>query len=327
MNVMKKVNRKTIATLICTIILSGCYGEKELEPKWEYGGPVPEITDGPAAAQKMCYDLYQKYEIHVYYNLEGSAVGQTPLGYIQTARIQSANPLALPFLAADDDTAEIFLKLLTGFYSLLPDDMVRHGLYRRQVLVMVNPAPTRIMDDEGNLYFSCAHTEDQIGIIVYGYLANNEDTENTLVLNPDGWKWNICHFFFMGHISELYKDDVGYPSDFGTISSGLYFYDNFTQPALMFYNSSSRIYNREIAKECGFVHPFGGINSWTGSTYADWGSFVAWIMTVPYEERAADIERWARIKTKYDIVMDYYRTRYNIDLETIGVGYRALTTE
>lgn len=315
---------KIIAALALMVMFAGCRGEQTPEPKWEFEGPIPAITDGPSEAQKMCYQLYTKYDLHVYYNLSGIEAGRTALGYVQTNRIISANKKALPFVAADEEPAVMFLRLLSGFCSLLPQDMVSRGLHRRQVLVKVNPAPTAIKDEAGNSFMSCAHTEDQIGLILYGYLMNEEDDQNTLELDPVGWKWNICYNFFRGQIYVLYKGNVGFPTDFELISKGLYYYDNFTQPALRFYNGSRRVYNRPIAKECGFVHPFGGINSWDGNPSADWGSYVAWILTTTYEEREADIQQWPRIQAKYDIVMDYYRTRYGIDLEQLSKDYLAL---
>ena len=43
--------------------------------------------------------------------------------------ITANNPEAIPMQAADEAVAEKFLTLLTGFFALLPDEMVSSGLY------------------------------------------------------------------------------------------------------------------------------------------------------------------------------------------------------
>lgn len=309
---------------MAAILLTGCYNEKTPDAVWQYPGPVPAITDGPSAAQKLCYELYRKYDVHVYYNLSGDMAGKTEVGYVQENSVINSNSAAIPFQAADDASGEIFLKLLKGFFALLPDDMVSSGIHRRHVLVKINPNPTRIKDEEGNPYFSCAHTEDQQGIIHYGYLMNDDDTDNTLHSNIDGWKWNICYQFFRGSVYIYYKPNANLPADFESVSEGLYFYDNETDQN-QFYDRYSRIYDRQVAKECGFVHPFGGVDTWKGNIDADWGSYVAWILTTTPDQRSADMAAYPRIKTKYDMVVAYYKTNYNLDLEQLGEKYRAMT--
>lgn len=312
-------------TIICAVILAGCGGDDKIEPKWEYGGPIPEILDGPSAAQKMCYQLYTKYDLHVYYTLSAGDAAQTPLGVIQSSKISAANPQALPFVAASEESAEIFLKMLTGFYSVLPDELVSACLYRRQILVKVNPTRrNKIKDQSGKFYPTFSHTEDQKGIIVFGYMDKNEDeaNNNTLIDYPNDWKWEICYQFFRGQVYETQKKNVDFPNTFEPVSKGLYMYDFQAPPELAIYVRGSYVVS--AGKECGFVHPFGGLNSWTGTPYADWGTYAAWIMTVPYEERSVDIEKWPRIKTKYEIVMDYYKKKFNVDLEKVGVEYRNL---
>lgn len=323
---MKNIRYKAGAALLSALLLAGCYNEKSPEAVWKYTGPTPEITDGPSAAQKMCYEIFKQYDVHVYYNLSGDMAGKTEVGYTQENSIISANAAAIPFQAADDASGERFLTLLQGFFSLLPDELVSSGIHRRHVLVKINPGPTRIADEEGTPYFSCTHTEDQQGIIHYGYLMNDEDTNNTLVSNVDGWKWNICYEFLRGREYTYFKKDAALPAEFEQVSEGLYYNDNETEDNV-FYDPYTRVYDRSVAKECGFVHPFGGVNSYEGAPYADWGSYAAWILTVPADERSADLLAYPRIKTKYDMVIDYYKQQYNIDLEELGTKYRALTVD
>lgn len=47
-------------------------------------------------------------------------------------------PDALPLVAADEKTAESFLKLLQTFYNALPETIVKTTVIKRQVLIKEN---------------------------------------------------------------------------------------------------------------------------------------------------------------------------------------------
>ena len=67
---MKRMNLYKMICYCCLIWgTMACTKEDTPEAMWEYTGPVPAILDGPSQAQKMCYALYQKYDLHIYYNL------------------------------------------------------------------------------------------------------------------------------------------------------------------------------------------------------------------------------------------------------------------
>ena len=77
----KKVNMKTIYRILVVIgllvAIAACNDESRLSPEFEYTGPIPAIADGPSEAQKICYDLYQKYDHNVYYTLSGDEALRT----------------------------------------------------------------------------------------------------------------------------------------------------------------------------------------------------------------------------------------------------------
>ena len=331
---MKTISYKVLFLFTAAVFLTGCYREEATEAVWQYHEPIPPIANGPSNAQKLCYELYQKYGIHIYYNLSGTMAGKSEMGYIQSV----SNPAARPFQAADDDSGEVFLTLLKNFYALLPDKFAA-STNRRHVLVKINPGLVTtgatsaylasIMDEGGNYYLSCAYSEWQQGITMYGYLDNNDDTNNTLFSNYEGWKWNVCYQFIYATIYGAFRFNIAVPpAGFILVSTGLYNGEGSGGDVFMTKSGTTRIYDREIGKRCGFVHPFGGVNSsslYGGSPHADWSSYVAWILTTPYSERIVDIEAWPRIKTKYDLVMEYYKTIHNIDFEAISVRYCALT--
>lgn len=61
--------------------------------------------------------------------------------------------------------------------------------------------------------------------------------------------------------------------------------------------------------------------------YADWASFVAWILTEEKAERDADMKKWSRLQEKYDLVIQYYRQYYQLDLEQIAKQCQKLTVK
>ena len=62
-----------------------------MKGEWQYKGPVPEIKDGPTEAHKMCYALYQKYDLHVYWDIAGEDALKTDQGVVAEYNITYNN--------------------------------------------------------------------------------------------------------------------------------------------------------------------------------------------------------------------------------------------
>lgn len=161
------------------------------------------------------------------------------------------------------------------------------------------------------------------GILYYGYLDNSQDTDDKFTDNLKGWKWGIFYEFFRGLSYTTYKG-IPLPERFGAISKGLYYYENETDEDVCLDYSNN--YNREIGKKCGFVSPFGA-SATSDYAYADWVSFVAWILTEDRTERETDMKTWSRLQEKYDLVIQYYRQYYQLDLEQIAKQCQKLTVK
>ena len=319
---MKQMNILYTAILCLALLASACTNEDTPENTWEYPGPRPAITNGPAKAQKMCYGLWQKYDLHVYYNLSGDEALKSGIGEIQVMRIKVINPNALPMQAANEASAERFLTLFTHFYELLPAELVTHDLHRRHVLVKINPAENRYTDTDGNRIYAYSIRDGlEQGILHYGYLDSDTDTDNRLYSDIKGWKWTLAYEFFRGL---MYKSHGGYtyPAAYGAISNGLYLFET-AKDCLNFF---TKTYDSILGKEYGFVHYLGATGS---AQYVDddWGTFVAWILTTPKNERDSDLKTYDRLKQKYDIVIPFYRENYNIDLEALSVKIQSLTID
>lgn len=301
----------------------GCNKEDDPVPQWKYLPPVPEITDGPSQAQKMCYNLYQKFDLRVYYNLSGDTALRTDVGNTQTSLIRYYNAAAIPMQAADEVTAEKFLRLLTRFFALLPDGIVQKGLHRRHILVKVNPGNNRFLDELRNSYWMNIYSEDMQAIVYYGYLSNNNDTDDKFLSHFQDWKWGITYSFLRGLASSVFKP-VTLPKDFGTVSKGLYYDENKTAvDVCMKYSGGWYIFDRNIGKKCGLVHPWGAMAS-SKSPLDDWGTIATWIMMTSQDERMGDMVAYPRLKQKCDLVIHFYKVNYGIDLETLAIQWQAV---
>lgn len=320
----KNIYKLLFGCLLFTCLMA-CTKKDTPEPLWKYAGPVPEIIDGPAMAQKMCYALWQKYDVHVYYNLSGEEALKTEVGQTQINGIIYNNAAAIPIQAADEIVAEKFLELLTGFFSLLPDDMVSHGLHRRHVLVKINPGKNnRYKDAAGNTFFVNTYTEDQQGIIYYGYLNDEEDTDDKFISDLTGWKWNICYEFFGGLSYTPYKG-IALPERFSAVSKKLYVSENAVEDKDNKVESCIKgdVFNRDLGKLYGFVSPFGAMAN-SDFAYADWKSFVAWILTESLSERQTDLEKYPKVLEKYKLVLKYYQDYYKLDMEKVAAGWQEI---
>ena len=172
----KCMNMKTkygILLLVCWLFFGSACNESDLTPEFIYNGPIPAIADGPSEAQKICYELYQKYDHHVYYTLSGDDALRTNVGTTQTNMIEYNYPDALPLEAADEDTAGAFLKLFRDFYAALPEAIVKTTVIKRQVLIKENIWYDNLSEYVG--YYGMG--------MVYFYLITH-----LVTLQPIGWK-------------------------------------------------------------------------------------------------------------------------------------------
>lgn len=301
--------------------------EDDLTGDWSYSGPVPAIKDGPTEADKGCYALYQKYDVHVYWQLEGDAALFTDLGQVATYGINSA---ALPMQAADEATAEKFVDLLTKFFDILPEDLVNQGYYRRHVLVKIIPARYAYTDTEGNAYFCNTYGATSMvmgagsGVVYYGYLYNEEDTGDKFDTDLDGWKWGMAYEFFKGLIDCLDKP-VNMPDEFREISADYYQYELYGTSDYSISNST--VFDKAKGGEQGFIHPYAAYASNSDFCDEDWGAMVACILTWDKAELEEIYAAYPRIKAKYDIIKDFFTEQYGLDIEQLADQWRSVTLD
>ena len=315
---MRKRGLYSILTVVILMLLSACNQEGTLNGDWTYQGPVPEIANGPTEAHKLCYALYQKYDLHVYWDLAGSEALKLDFGNASATAISSNNAAAIPIQPAAEITAEKFLKLLTGFFALLPDEMVKANLYRRQILVKVNPGKNTYVNEKGERYFVNTHTGNQYGYLFYGYLANNTDLSgDKFDTELFGWKWNICYQFFRGFFSYGFKN-FSAPETYGLVSKGYYAGEVPTAQRCL----NGTTFNSALGGTQGFIHPFAAEASTFDRCEQDWSATLASLITMPQAELNVILATYPKIAQKAGLIKAFLMEHHDIDMEELAARWR-----
>ena len=321
----KCMNMKTkyvIMILLGWLLLGSACSESDLTSEFTYSGPIPTIADGPSVAQKICYELYQKYDHHVYYTLSGDDALRTDVGITQTSMIEYNHPNALPLVAADEKTAESFLRLLQIFYNALPETIVKTTVIKRQVLIKENIW----FDDLGEYmgYFgmmvptpnlSIGYIEEaQQGIIYWG------EMNDAIGIQPELWKYSLASSFFKTRTTSYYTLDMPSPDAFIQVSKGKYFnemsYEEQGDAMMEMLDWMTGEWDMDYVRSLGFVDPYAFFM--LQSDYMpneDMATYAAWIVCNPLVERQEILNDYPLVKKRYDLTLEYYKENLNVDLE------------
>ena len=321
------MKRKYILLLGMIVSFIACHDEDSLKSEYEYDGPIPAIADGPSEAQKLCYSLYQKYDLHTYYTLAGDEALRTPVGWTQTAMFEYYaeyyNPDIYPMQAADEMTSESFLKLMIKFLDLLPEDLAK-SISKRHVVVKCN-----LVQDDYYLPWplTIAYTDEaQQGIIYWG------DMTDEIGEQLDLWKYSITSAYFETRTSTYFHNYLPVPSEFANVSAGKYLYDYTTdeEQSEVFDNlfTEDGDLNMDFLMSNGFVDPFGMIKSGSDKyQFLDMTTYATWIVNNPLEERQNALDNYPLVKLKYDLTIKYYKENLKLDLETFGKSWLTVTID
>lgn len=307
----------------CLFMLFACHKEDALTPGYEYSGAIPSITDGPSAAQKICYELYRKFDLQVYYTLEGKEALRTIVGWSQN---NNFNPLYLPLQAGDENISTSFLTLLKKFHETLPLEMAKATLFKRQLLVkgtIIFP-----WDHHFENYRTIAASESEQGVVYYGNMEDESTTEREL------WKYSITFEYFRGITNH---DTKGAPlaKEFGKVSKGEYWIDNYDS----FYDyvidesydgiEEEYTYytmDEEALLENGFVNPRGFVKADSEvMVNEDLATYATWITLYPKEQRQDVLDTYPLVKRKYELTLKYFKEVFQIDLEKFSNQWSVVT--
>lgn len=314
-----------ILILVGMLVLgSACHDdEQNLSPEFDYAGPYPAITEGTSEAQKICYDLYKKYDYHVYYTLSGEDALLTDLGYIINGFWFAGNPY---LEAGDEAISTSFLKLLKAFYDALPEELVKTSVMKRQVLVKANVWNDELSNYYG-LYFpdfySIGGIEESTmqGIVYWGEMDDGIEPQ------PEIWKYSICLSFFRTRSSTFVNSTLPLPKDFSQVSLGSYYGEITDNEELA--KALASVFDWESYEpadgymeylfEKGFIEPFDFIYCTSKKFQTDeMATFATWIACNSLADRQKILDTYPLVKKKCDITVKYYKDNFNVDLEAFS---------
>lgn len=322
------MKRKCIFIMVLGAMFSllACHDEDSLSPEYEYGGPIPAIVDGPSEAQKICYELYKTYDLHVYYTLAGDDALQTIVGPAQ-------NPLWGDEIEAGDEmTSTAFLKLMKKFYDALPENLVKSSV-RRHVLLKgcssmdivqyyYEDYPMYIEGINGGMYSFGMASESYKGIVYWGNM------DDDIGVQTDFWKYSLCYTYFDSRLSNASHPELPLVKDLIAVSAGKYI------TTLLFYEDMDALYEA-IDEDAGMLNMdylltngFVNADSWCsvrndygveeGLEYLDLVAYATWIACTPLAERQEILDNYPLVKQKYDISIAYLKKYLDFDIEAFS---------
>lgn len=329
---MRNVYKFVIFVGVLFSLLS-CNNEKTLTPEYEYGGPIPPITDGPSEAQKLCYELYKTYDLQVYYTLSGEDALRTVVG----TAYNIFN--GIPIEAGDEETSASFLKLMKKFYDYLPEEIARSSS-KRHLLVKAGTSYDvvgRMIDEyfeilvSGGIYSIGMTEEIQKGIIYWG------DMDDEIGEQLDVWKYSLCYSFLEGRVAPYYHQELPIPKEIAKISAGKYLatilfnYD--FETILEAVDMENESLNMEFMLSNGFVNgdSWYSVRNDTGveksNEFMDLVAYATWISCTPIADRQEILDNYALVKQKYDITIAYFQKHLNMDLEAFSKKWSVATID
>ena len=305
--------------LVGLIVAVGACSEDTLEAGFEYTGPIPEMKDGPAEAQKICYELYQKYDLQVYYTLGGDEALRLETGWAQTNMMNYYPEYGDTIEAGDEATSTAFLKFFKKFYDLLPEKLAKSSV-RRNVLVKGNFDVDMLMYYgimDFNFYRIGFTGEAQRGYIMWG------DMNDEIGVQPEAWKYSLSYGFFEGISSTYVHPNLPNPDEFASMAK---YYGDMSEEELKEVNS--HLFNEyyELNEDymdylitLGFVDPHGFMLATVKIySYIDLVTFATWIVCKPLDERQEIMENNLLVKQKYELTLKYYKANMDLDLEAFA---------
>lgn len=293
---------KLMSFILLFSSLISCEEEAELVSDFNGKDPFPLIENGTSEASQLAYSLYEDYDLHCYYDLEGDEALESEYGTMRL--LNSFTPAK-----ADEERAVLIFKLIRQMYDLL-GDYREMQVYRRLVLMGNNDFVSSVTE----LYDKYGYNRDFTAYNIQGtQLLSN--INNSFEYNEFLTKEMLLYTFFNG----FFRYHFSVPAEFTSVSSGNYRFQRTAARKAAYLTTSS--YAVTGAANAGFVHPW-GTYAIVSNPYADWESYVVWIISRPKEGRDFWLNKKVKIKAKYDIVIEKMATDYGMDLEALSTAWQ-----
>ena len=287
--------------MLLSVLSASCYKEEELkssnEPENVYGEYT--LPQGDHDYDNQIVEYFKKYNVIILYKFRDRDYWWNSTSDIRWVYNPEINLTHSGYEATPADTLYIGdqLDLLQDkFFKYFPDSLLNRALPSKILLSsMFNFVPTTtglpLETDRKlvNLYSG------------YDYLGVNWGNEKIRTMTHDqknAFKGEACYVF----LKRLFdKKQMSYSTDFIGIT-----------------DYSQRVTNANLY-ELGYV-----ISDAT-SPSKDWVSYIDLIVHTSYETLTEEdgvlnskVDVSGKIKQKYDIIIDYFKSEYNIDLQAIG---------
>lgn len=292
------------AWLLACINIS-CYDEKSITPTEAPEGIYGKYTlpQGDHAYDDGIVDFYKKHETLILYKFEDRDFWWIPTGDIRWEFYENGVDRTMGYEAVPADEAYVGnqLELLNqAWFKFFADSTITRIMPQKILLTsrldLVNMGEGYPVEEDYeplNCYSG------------YDYIAVNWGNEKILTMDADAWrsfKSDVCYMFLDRATS---KNMIGNSAIFRSISNyGLDFPESDTQ----------RLYGN------GFLD-----YEHKNSPDKDWMGYLNAIIYHTQEELEGEggilssaIDINGRIREKYTIMIDFFKSEYNIDLQAIG---------
>lgn len=275
------------------IIAAGCYDEGKITPT-----PEPEAVYGKYTLPQGNHDydpeileIYKKYNTLLLYKFEDKDYWWAVSEDIRW-KYQEGYGTVLGYEAAPADenyVGQQITLIKEKFLKYFPDTLLNRTLPQKILLTRYFnyiPPLSNYPTEEDKIHLNAYWGFDYIGV--------SWGNESILTMDADdlnAFKSDLCKVFLQNSANRT----MGRSPKFFTISS----YASGTSNTL----------------EEGFVDPEMSVN-----VDEDWNSYIKVIVSTPYEELIAEkgILNYEKVRQKYDIMIDFFKKNYNVDLQAIG---------
>lgn len=286
-------------TLFLVFLVTGCYNENKLTPTEQ-----PEAISGKYTLPQgdHTYDtdiltLYKKYNTLLLYKFEDRDFWWNVSSDIRwthdtASGSTSAGWEAIP--ANENYVGEQIGLLQDKFFTYFPDTLLFRTLPLKFLLcnyLNYIPDQGRYPEDSDKKFCNVYWGYDYIGVN-----WGNEKILNMTAEERNQFKNDICTLF----LSKTAKKKMARAQAFFAVST---------------YSSSG-----SSKPEDGFVEDNIGSN-----LDNDWNSYISMIVSTPYEQLigtagllSEGVDTSGKIRQKYDIMVEFFQTNYNVDLQAIG---------
>ena len=285
--------------LVCFILIAaGCYKEDDLAPS-----PEPEAIYGKYTLPQGNHDydpeileIYKKYSTLILYKFEDKdywwAVSSDIRWKFQEGFGTIAGYEAAP---ADEKYVGQQMELVKNkFLKYFPDTLLQRVLPLKILLTSYFnyiPYMEEYPTDEDKQFLNAYWG--------YDYLGLNWGNEKILTMTAEErnlFKSDVCTIFLQNS------------------------YQRTMESAIAFFAVSNYASNVNSTPENGFIAD--DVNT---SPDKDWLSYIAAIVSTPYESMLAEggilneaVDTEGKVREKYDIMIGFFKKTYNVDLQAIG---------